>query len=332
MTLAAWVTGVAVALVLWAAPPALQAAPATDACPPQPKPLTADDVQRGMQDAIDRGFLWRVSKGGKTSWLYGTLHVARKPWMFPGPQVRNALQSVDRVALELDMLDPDIQRRLMTVLAAAPGQPVISGPLQRRLRAQMDKACAGQELAALKPEMQAVTLTVMAGRRAGLEPAYGIDGFLAGYARGLHKPVLSLETPEAQIGLLLQPTPAETETFVGHALDELDSGHALPTLQRLAEAWARSDWAELSSYADWCRCVDSDDDKRLMRRLIDERNVTMAAQLQTRHDAGERLFVAVGALHLIGEQGVPALLKSHGFDVQRIEGGLPAAAASAASR
>lgn len=328
MKLIAWIAGIAAALVLWAAPPAVRAAQAAEACPPQPTPLTADDVQRGMQEAIDRGFLWRVSKGGKTSWLYGTLHVARKPWMFPGPQVRNALQAVDQVALELDMLDPDVQRRLMTVLAAPPGQPALTGPVQRRLRVQMDRACAGKELAALKPEMQAVTLTVMIGRRAGLEPAYGIDGFLAGYARGIRKPVLSLETPESQIGLLLQPTSGETETFVGHALDELESGHALPTLQRLAEAWARSDWAELSSYADWCHCVDSDEDKRLMHRLLDERNVAMAAQLQARHDAGEQIFMAVGALHMIGDVGLPTLLKARGFEVRRIEAVAPPAAAA----
>lgn len=306
----------AVVLVAWAAPLAAQAA---DACPPPPAPLGPEDVQRGMQQAVDRGFLWQVDKGGKTSWLYGTLHVARQPWMFPGPQVRRAMQAADKVALEMDMLDPDIQSRLGVALVAEPGPSKLSAALQQRLRVQIDKSCGGPELTVLKPEMQAVTLTVMVGRRAGLEPAYGIDGFLAGFARGLAKPVLSLETPESQIGLLLQPTPAETETFVGHTLDELDSGRTLPTLQRLAEAWARSDLAELSSYADWCQCVESDEDKQLMRKLIDERNLAMASELQRRHEAGEQLFMAVGALHMTGDQGLPALLKARGFDVRRIE-------------
>ena len=325
----AWIAGVAAAAALWAVAPLARAA---EACPPQPSVLTADDYRRGMEEATDRGFLWRVSKDGRRSWLYGTLHVARKPWMFPGPQVREAIQSANKVALELDMLDPEIQRRLMTVLAVPQGQKPLSVALQRRLRRQTEAACAGRELDALKPEMQVVTLTVMVGRRAGLEPGYGIDGFLAGYARQVKKPVVSLETPEDQIGLLLQPTPAETETFVGHALDELESGRALPTLRRLAEAWARSDFNELSSYADWCHCVDSDEDKRLMRRLINERNVAMATQLQTRHDAGEQVFMAVGALHMIGDEGLPALLRARGFEVQRVEGGAPAPAASAASR
>ena len=100
----------------------------------------------------------------------------------------------------------------------------------------------------------------------------------------------------------------------------------MPTLERLAEAWARSDYQELSNYAQWCRCVDTEDDRALMRRLIDGRNVAMADALQRRHEAGERLFLAVGALHMIGEQGVPALLQARGFEVRRIE---PAGVASA---
>lgn len=301
---------------------ALLAAPglhAAELCPPQPAALTPDDVAQGMRDAVDRGFLWRVSKGGRSSWLYGTLHVARKAWMFPGPKVRQAMQASDRVALELDLLDPAVTGRMAALITAGPSAPPLPEPLARRLRAHAAGNCAGPELAALKPEMQAVTITVMVGRRAGLEPGYAIDGFLAGFARGLNKPVLSLETPEGQIGLLLQATPAETANFVDHALDDIEQGQALKTLERLAGAWARADWNELSRYADWCRCLDTEEDRALMRRLADDRNLAIADQLQKRHEAGERLFVAVGALHMIGPEGLPALLAGRGFTVERVE-------------
>jgi uncharacterized protein len=84
---------------------------AAEPCPPQPAPLTPAAVEQGLRSAVDRGLLWRISKGGRSSWLYGTLHVGRQPWMFPGPQVREALQSADRVALELDLLDPAVMGR-----------------------------------------------------------------------------------------------------------------------------------------------------------------------------------------------------------------------------
>ena len=69
--------------------------------------LSQSDLRRRREIiAIDR------SGGGRTSWLYGTVHVARLPWMFPGPAVVKALNASRTVALELDMLDPDIARRL----------------------------------------------------------------------------------------------------------------------------------------------------------------------------------------------------------------------------
>jgi uncharacterized protein YbaP (TraB family) len=166
--------------------------------------------------------------------------------------------------------------------------------------------------------MQAVTLTVMVGRRAGLEPRYGIDGFLAGYARPAGKPVMSLETPEDQIGLIVQTTPDETARFVSHALDELESGRAERMIQRLAEAWSRGDYEELSHYTDWCQCVDSAEDRAMLKRLVDDRNEAMATQLLARHAKGEKLLLAAGALHMMGPQGLPALLAARGFEVERV--------------
>lgn len=303
---------------------ALVASPASRAaepCPPPPAPLTQEAVEQGLRNAVDRGFLWRVTKGGHSSWLYGTLHVGRQPWMFPGPQARMALQSVDRLALELDLLDPSTMSRVMSLMTAEPAAPPLPEALARRLKSLAETWCAGPELASLKPELQAVSLTVSAARRAGLEAAYGADLFLALQARRLGKPVVSLETPESQMGVLLQPNPDETVRFVDHALSEMESGQALPTLERLAQAWARGDWNELSHYAEWCRCLDTDEDRALMRKINDERNVAMAAQVASRHEAGEKLFVAVGALHMIGPQGLPALLAARGFEVRRMEPG-----------
>lgn len=294
---------------------------AAEPCPPPPAPLTQEAVEQGLRNAVDRGFLWRVTKGGHSSWLYGTLHVGRQPWMFPGPQARMALQSVDRLALELDLLDPSIMSRVMSLMTAEPAAAPLPEPIAKRLKSLAEAWCAGPELAALKPELQAVSLTVSAARRAGLEAAYGADLFLALQARRIGKPVVSLETPESQMGVLLQPNVDETVRFVDHALAEMESGQALPTLERLAQAWARGDWNELSHYADWCRCLDTEEDRALMRKLNDERNLAMAAQVASRHEGGEKLFVAVGALHMIGPQGLPALLAARGFEVRRMEPG-----------
>jgi uncharacterized protein YbaP (TraB family) len=308
-----FVAGLAMALAMpaWAD----EAAGPRD-CPPDPQEVTAERVQAGMQAAEDHGFLWRVRKDGRVSYLYGTLHVARFEWMFPGPLVREALKDSDTVALELDLLDAGVQQRLVQAMSAQRGF-TLPEPLAERLRQRLTAECIDPaSMAKTGPELQAATLTALAGRRDGLQPAYSIDLVLAGFARGAGKRVISLETPEAQVQALELPNRDEAIAFVEDALDDLDSGRTRPFLLRLATLWARSDHDALEHYDEWCECRRTPAEQLAMQRLLDQRNPGMAEQIDRLHRSGRRVFAAVGSLHMVGPTGLPALLKQRGYTVE----------------
>ena len=124
-----WILGALVGALLHGA--GLAQTPASS-CPPTAGEPTSAQLQAGAAAARDRGFLWRLRRDGRESWLYGTVHVARFEWMFPGPLIMTALTASDTIALELDVLDPDIQQRMAQGMAAARATP-LPGPLQRRL-------------------------------------------------------------------------------------------------------------------------------------------------------------------------------------------------------
>jgi len=307
-------------LVLLVALPlhALARADAEPQCPPEPTPLDAGRLQAGLRDAQDHGFLWSIARDGRTSYLYGTIHAARSEWMFPGPRTRAALAASDTLALELDVLDPDVQARLARALrarAATPLPPPLAARLERRLVAEcMDPSV----WRALAPEFQVASLAVMAGRRDGLDPTYAVDLVLAVAARELGKKTVSLETPEAQIAALTMPTPNATVEFVSSALDELESGRARPLLLRLAAAWSGSDLAELESYERWCDCLRTAADREAMKRILDDRNPVLAAAIDKLHAGGASVFAATGSLHMIGANGLPALLRQRGYTVEAV--------------
>jgi uncharacterized protein YbaP (TraB family) len=289
------------------------------ACPPEAKAPSRAQIETGMKNARDRGFLWRATKDGRTSYLYGTIHVGRADWLFPGPEVMGAVKASETIALELDVLDPALVQRLQEGTARKPGQAVPDG-LDRRLRAQLKAACLPEDL--LKetaPVMVATTLTVMAARRDGLDPAYAVDAVYAGLGRGLGKPVRSLETPELQLGLLLGGTAAESEAAIDSALDELESGTAAPALSRIAQVWAAGRLGELEAYEKWCECLETEDDRILWRRLLDDRNPGLAKGIDEIHASGKAVFAAVGSLHMIGRLGLPALLAERGYKVERVD-------------
>ena len=288
-------------------------------CPPDAVEPSQEAVVSGMRQAVDSGLLWKAVKGGRTVYLYGTIHVAKSSWMYPGPHVLAAVKASDVIALELDPADPDILGRLRKAIARRPDAPALPDALQRRLAAQMAAACIAPEaFAAMRPEMQAVSVEVLEGRRFGLYPAYGIDAFLAGLGSGLKKPVRSLETPESQAALLVSDDPADTAMSVAQVLDELEGGKGPQMLNRLAGDWQRGDLDDLAAYPNWCECMDTPQQRTDFVKLVDERNPLMADKIVKWHAQGKSLFVAVGTLHLVGPAGLPALLKARGFDVERV--------------
>lgn len=289
------------------------------ACPPVAESPTPEMVQAAKRAARDHGFLWRISKDGRTSFLYGTIHMAKFAWVFPGPVVMQALRASDTVALELDMLDEDIQRRMVKGVALLRHNPLPEA-LEQRVRRQAEAVCVPYaSLARLTPEFQVDNLSLMVGAWEGLYAAYAIDSVLAGMAHNLKKTVVSLETPEMQLQLLHMKDDQETISFVQDSLAELESGRELAMLRRIAKVWESADYAEMSHFDDWCECLNTPIERDLMKKLLDDRNPGLADRIDAIHASGKQVFAAVGSLHLFGSNGLPELLKKRGYRVERVD-------------
>lgn len=297
---------------------ALPAYAAGTACPPAIEQPTPEMIQSGMRNARDHGFLWRISKGGRTSYLYGTIHVAKFDWMFPGPNVSQALRASDTLALELDMLDADIQGRIANGMAALHAT-AMPEPLQKRMRHQAEVVCVPYDsIANLSAEMQVTTLTMMVGRGSGLEAAYAIDAVLAQIGHSAKKNVVSLETPEMQLQLLHMKNSQETISFVEDNLDELETGRSLKMLTRIAKIWADTDYAGMEHFDEWCECLNTETEREVMKRALDDRNPALAEHIDALHSSGKKVFAAVGSLHMFGPLGLPALMAKRGYRVERV--------------
>jgi uncharacterized protein len=296
------------------------AADATPAsCPSAAEPIDTERFRSGLRDAaVDHGFLWRIERGGRSSYLYGTIHVAQPEWMFPGPLTKKAIAAVDTVALELDVLDPSVPLRLAQSVQSRPGE-TLPAELVRRIDARMAAECMDPaRWRGFAPEFQIALLATMAARREGFDSAYAIDGVLAVAARTFAKSVVSLETPESQMAALRAPTREAMLELVRSSLDDLDSGRAGPLVVRLVRAWNASDLTTLEDYERWCECERNDAERQTMKVLLDDRNVALAAQIDAMHAGGHAVFAAVGSLHMIGPKGLPALMRERGFRVELV--------------
>lgn len=298
------------------APAATAEAPSR--CPPLPQPPDAATAQALAVQAGDHGFLWRITRHGHSSYLYGTLHVGRLAWDFPGPALRAAWAQTDTLALELDPTDATTQAQLQQGIAQAP-HIALPAPLAHRLARQVAQACVPPHaLDAMPPALQAATLEAVAGRVDGLEPAYAQENMLAGRAQADGRRIVALETVDEQLRALLPASRADTIASVEAAIAPLERNDELATLRQLVAIWRDGELRRLQDYPAWCDCMDTAAERRAMQRLIDERNPRLAARIDALHAQGRAVLAAVGALHMVGPHGLPRLLAARGYRVEQL--------------
>jgi hypothetical protein len=266
----------------------------------------------------DRGLMWRLQRDGRTSYLFGTVHVGKPAWGRLGPLTSAALRASDVLALEIDPTDPAI----IAALADHEQGPPLPAPLQRRLLLAIERSCASVlAMAAMHPVLQATTLTVLDARWLGMDPAHSLELALVQQARTLRRRVISLETAEQQKRALLPADPAEAEALLVQTLEQLENQTSRRVLERLVRAWEAGDLETLEKYERWCECAATEDDRAFMRRINDERNDPLAARIEALHKQGRRVFAAVGTLHMTGARALPRVLAERGFAVERVEFG-----------
>ncbi|WP_051236453.1 TraB/GumN family protein [Ottowia thiooxydans] len=282
-------------------------------------PPTEAALSAAAQQAQDRGFLWKISKAGKHSYLYGTIHLGRLEWWAPGPKVQAAMDDSRVLALEMDLSDTATVTQLMQGMRAQAGDSRLAPELTARLRQQAESECIDwKPLEGLRTEFQLSTVLVAAARRHRLEPAYGAETMLTAMAKHQKKPLRALETVDEQLSALRASNLAELTEMMAESLSDLESGAATQVLVKLARAWAGSDATTLQNYEQWCDCMNSQAERAMARRLLDERNLTLASRIDELHAASAPVFGAVGALHMFGAAGLPALLKARGYTVDMV--------------
>lgn len=286
----------------------LAAAAHAASCPP-PLPNPNDSAT-----PRDRGLLWKATRDGRTLYLYGTLHVGKPQWRQLGPATAAALKASDTLALEVDPNDPDVLKAMNEL--RHPRE--VPAELQKRLEKAFERACLATEaLATLHPVLQATTLTMMEARWLGMDSGYATEQVLIGAAKPARK-LVALESALQQLQALVPEQDADANALLDQSLQQLEDQSARRVLSRLAVAWEEGNLAVLEAYEQWCECADTEDDRASMRKLNDERNAGLAAGIAAQHQAGRRVFAAVGALHMTGPQSIPKLLAQQGFKVERV--------------
>ncbi len=287
-------------------------------CPPAAPVFKPEMLPELQKNAQNRGFLWRITKGGNTSYLYGTLHVGKLEWTMPGPSVIGALRDINTVAMELNLSDPATLQALTTPTPAVRELEARASealPLLARLEAQ---SCAPEGVRALPMAFRVGALMANSAKFEGMFPEYGTEIFLVGLAQSGKLPITGLEEARLQLETLTRVFLGGSGKGLGQTLEAASSPKAREQSKLLGQMWANSDLARLADYAAWCECTDTPEDRAAMKLLLDDRNGPMADKIAGLHESGKRVFAAVGSLHFVGPTSIAQLMKQKGYEVEQL--------------
>lgn len=251
---------------------------------------------------------------GQVNWLLGTLHSADDRVLDWPPVLRQAALAADQLMLELH---PDAED--LGALKAAmqlPANRSLDRLLGPGLFAPLSEALLGRpmSLAGIRRLRPWAALMLLSQPEPAGRPF--MDMALASLALRAGAAVGSLESVQEQLAVLSMFDLETHRLLIGEALSEWPNRRQ--THQRLVQKYLDGDVETLREEAlDALSSLPSSLQTRFIEEGLTARNARMADRMQTCLDAGQCL-VAVGALHLVGEDGLVERLRRRGWSVKPV--------------
>jgi hypothetical protein len=166
-----------------------------------------------------------------------------------------------------------------------------------------------------KPGIVALVLVMEEYKRQGYDPELGIDKHFLEAARAAKKEIRSLETLEDQLDIFLSIDDKLDDLMMAEFLDQMVDVKA--TTDEMIAYWQTGDADGLDKFLQ-AQMGDGPEMEAFYRKLLDDRNVGMAASIEGFLAGDQDVFLVVGAGHFAGEKGIVALLRAKGLEVVQV--------------
>jgi len=270
--------------------------------------------------------LWLVKNERSQIYLFGTLHALPRGAAWRTPAFDAAYAQAKTVWFEapLDEVDPRAFSDFVAEHGVDPDQP-LSRKLSPRALAALERQADLSEVDHLRPWAAALMLSMQpspgTSARGGATVAAGADLMLIRAARRGGKTVRTFETLEDQAWIFAGLSEDAEVRYLTDVIRERTPRPRLALWRRAPEdlftAWLDGDLARTGRALVGGMKAGN---PALYDALLRRRNQAWAELIAREMAAGDGVeLVNVGALHMVGDDGLPALMKARGFEVVRVQ-------------
>jgi uncharacterized protein YbaP (TraB family) len=269
--------------------------------------------------ALAESSVWKVQKDKSVLYLGATCHILRETDYPLPPEFDKAYMASEIIVFETDigkLQEPSTQQKLLAQAMYADGSTV-DKHLSAQAYGELSAYCKSNSVPLdafkqFKPSMLIETLTVMELMKLGVTQQ-GVDLFFYELADKDQKIVEGLETVEEQIDYLVSMADDNEDEFVTYSINDMKT--IKQQFEILANAWRKGDAEKLSELM-----VTELKTKlpKLYKRLVTDRNSKWLPLIDAYMNTPQTEFILVGAGHLVGPEGIIALLKKKGYMIDKL--------------
>lgn len=268
-----------------------------------------------------RHMLWQVTseEGTTAGYLVGSVHVMKEDAYPLGPAFDDAFAKADVLAFEANQDSMQAKAKsLVRQLALYSEGKTLESELSDETYAMLEKRTEmlGLNLAQmqrLEPWMMSMTIPTRQMQKAGYSEQQGLDRHFFTKAKDAGKPIVAFETAEEQLRLFDSLPPEKQEDYLRYSLEKAD--RTVENIDKMVRYWKNGNAEGIEEMM-----VDQmkEDTPALYEMLITERNESWMAQITELLASEKRPMVVVGAGHVVGENGLVAMLEAKGHQVQQL--------------
>lgn len=263
--------------------------------------------------------MWQINGANNSVYLLGSIHMLREE-DYPLPSaIYAAYEEAEILVMELDMddLDPVAEQALATELGSIKDGRLLRDLMGPALYAEAEELAEALRLPLAileksEPWFAAINVEMMMLMRIGFNPMQGIEYHLSALASGDNKEILGLETTREQLEILDNlSSEAQREMLIQTLSDSLEIADAM---DEMVNAWRYGD----IQFLEVSLLKDMQEFEELYEAIVVQRNKKWAEEIRKFLNKDDDYLVIVGALHLVGEEGVPHLLSQQGLEVTQL--------------
>jgi uncharacterized protein YbaP (TraB family) len=261
------------------------------------------------------GLVWQLRGAAGTVYIAGSMHLLRTDESQLPPTYDLAYREAERLVMEIDLddLDPAAAAQFTAQHATYPPGASLRAALGERrwarARAEFERIGVPLEsLDRLEPWAASLVYSVAGMAQLGFDPQLGVEEQLKVRAAADGKDIAGLETLEFQLGLFDALSAEDQARLLELTIDDAEG--SAREIDRLAAAWRGGDGAALSRLLlrEYRRFP------TLYEALVYRRNRDWVPQVEALLRREDDTLVVVGAMHLVGRQGLIELLRARGLD------------------